>query len=80
MIGVNGLLLSMKILLLNKTIMSLFKKTLQAKSETRKKFDYELDGITLNFTLRIDIIKELKAFKEILEEATNDVIDELDKF
>ena len=45
--------------------------------EQRKTFNYELDGISFNIVLRVDIKKELVAMKEILKVASVDVEKEL---
>ena len=58
--------------------MSLF--GLKAVNITTKKFDYELNGVTLDFTLRVDVKKELKSFKELLVRGLEDVNTELEKF
>lgn len=42
-----------------------------------KRFDYGLDGTTLNFTLRIDTKKELEAFKSCMLMALIDIDAEL---
>ncbi len=44
-----------------------------------KKFDYELDGCTLKFDLRIDVKIQLKAYTHLLEQALKDVEAELAK-
>ena len=46
---------------------------------TRKEFLYTKNGVTLRFTLRLDIDTELKAFKELMEKAIVDIDTELDK-
>lgn len=54
------------------------KKILQSVTETKKVFSYELDGVSINFTMRTDIKKELKAGVQILERAIADFKKELD--
>lgn len=54
------------------------KKILQSATETKKVFSYELDGVSINFTMRTDIKKELKAGIQILERAIADFKKELD--
>lgn len=44
-----------------------------------KTFSYSKDGVTLNFTLRIDIKKQLVAFEEMLVEAIKDVKEQIGK-
>lgn len=53
------------------------KKILTTTNESKKTFNYALDGISINFTLRTDIKKELKAGVEILERAIEDFKKEL---
>lgn len=47
---------------------------------TNKKFGYNKDGVTLDFTLRTDVKIELVAFLEMLKQAVVDVQEELNKF
>lgn len=47
-------------------------KVVSALTET-KSFSYHLDGVDLNFTLRIDTRKEMEAFVTVLYQATVDV-------
>jgi len=42
-------------------------------------FSYKLDDVTLSFTLRIDVKKELKAFAEIMQTAIKDVDEQIKK-
>lgn len=53
------------------------KKILTATTEAKKTFSYELNGVTFNATLRIDVKKELVAMKEILVRAIEDFDKEL---
>lgn len=53
------------------------KKVLQSNKETNKKFSYELEGLTLNMTLRIDIKKELVAMRQMLLKGVMDIDIEL---
>jgi hypothetical protein len=46
---------------------------------TSKSFGYELEGTRLQFTLRVDIKRELKAWLELMEAAKRDVIIEINK-
>ena len=55
------------------------KNILQATSEEKKTFSYQLEGVSINFTLRTDIKKELKAGIEILKKAIEDFNQELAK-
>ena len=54
-------------------------KILKTEQISRKDFSYELDGIRLNFQLRIDVKRELAAFLEILKRAQEDVDEEIKK-
>lgn len=45
----------------------------------QRQFKYSLDGVNLDFTLRIDVKKELKDFLELLKIAEQDVSEELNK-
>lgn len=38
-----------------------------------RQFSYSLDGVNLNFSLRIDVKKELKTFLELMEAAKRDI-------
>jgi len=53
------------------------KKIMKAETVSSKKFSYTLDGVDVNLTLRTDVKKELKACKEILVRAIQDIDDEL---
>ena len=46
---------------------------------TRKTFVYDLDGVRIEFTLRIDVKKELKAARLIVDQALKDFDVELYK-
>ena len=50
-----------------------------AKSESKKTWNYAKDGCTLDFTLRVDIKLQLKAYIEMLERAAADLKVELTK-
>lgn len=52
-------------------------KILLATNESKKTFNYELNGVNINFILRTDVKKELKAGIEILERAIEDFKKEL---
>lgn len=45
----------------------------------RKEFTYVVGNIRLNFTLRTDVKSELKSFLELLERATKDLTEEVEK-
>lgn len=45
----------------------------------RKQFNYTKDGCKLDFTLRIDIKKELSAFRDLMSKALEDIETELSK-
>lgn len=51
---------------------------MNASSVQRKEFNYNLGDVKLGFTLRTDVKVELKAFKELLERALEDIVKELD--
>lgn len=53
-------------------------KILKTESEVKKTFNYTLEGVNINFTLRIDIKKELKAAREICLRAAEDFKNELE--
>lgn len=53
------------------------KGIMKKSNEERKTFNYELDGVSFNINLRVDIKKELVAMKEILKVASEDVEKEL---
>lgn len=55
------------------------KGVMQSNNSVSKNFSYELDGVTLNTTLRIDVKKDLKAWLQILERCKADVEEELKK-
>lgn len=46
-------------------------------STLNKTFSFSKEGVNLSFTLRVDIDKELVAFKELLEVATLSVTTEI---
>lgn len=54
------------------------KPVLQTTTVARKDFNYNIGDIRLNFQLRTDIKGELKAFREMLVRATEDVDKELE--
>lgn len=43
----------------------------------RKTFNYEKNGVRLDFTLRTDIKTEMRVFKELLEKAIKEINEEL---
>lgn len=49
------------------------------EQQLRKNFGYTKDGISLKFTLRVDVKKELKAFLELMAEAKQDIEKEIEK-
>lgn len=51
----------------------------QRNNTESKKFEYSKGNVNLSFTLRTDIKNELKIFLELLNVATKDVQEELDK-
>ena len=53
------------------------KGTIKQDHTENKSFHFEKDGIRLDFTLRIDVKKELLSFDEILKEAQKIVEEEL---
>lgn len=55
------------------------KGVLQSNNSVSKAFSYELDGVALNVTLRVDIKKDMKAFIQILDRCKADVEEELKK-
>jgi len=56
-----------------------FSKKVTQNHSVTKAFNYEKDGITLAFSLRIDEKKGLKAFEELLVEALAEVREEIKK-
>lgn len=56
-----------------------FSKKVTHDHKVTKAFNYEKDGITLSFSLRIDEKKGLKAFEELLVEAIAEVREEIMK-
>lgn len=48
-------------------------------SITRREFKYERNGVTLEFTLRIDVKGQLRDFAELLKVATLEVDKEINK-
>ncbi len=46
----------------------------------QKKYNYELEGVTLNFTLRQDVKNEMVKFSKLLEQAIKDIDLDLTKF
>ena len=47
--------------------------------ETKRFFDYSKGNINLNFSLRIDVKKDLHTFRELLEQAIKDVDETLNQ-
>lgn len=48
-------------------------KSVQRNPVVRKEYSYELNGVTLDFTLRQDTKTEMSAFIKLLESALTDV-------
>ena len=48
-------------------------------AKVNRRFDYAIDDITLDFTLRVDNTEQLVPFLEILQEAVKDVEAEIAK-
>lgn len=55
------------------------KKKVKREHATTKAFNYEKDGVTLAFTLRVDTKTQLQTFEELLVEALTEVRDEITK-
>ena len=53
------------------------KSDLVSESITRKEFKYSKDGVSLSFSLRVDNSSELRPFRECLEKALVDVINQI---
>jgi hypothetical protein len=49
----------------------------RGEQPVRKTFSYVKDGVALEFTLRVDIKKELKAWLDLMEVARLDIIKEI---
>lgn len=49
------------------------------ESVTRREFSYVKGNVTLKHTLRVDVDFELKAYKELMLKAIEDIDKELDK-
>ena len=43
----------------------------------KKEYGYEKDGVQLNFTLRVDIKKEMSAFMALMNSAAEDIAKDL---
>lgn len=54
-------------------------KILKADTTTKKDFNYSLDGVNFNVTIRIDVKKELKAMIQIIDRCKADMEAELKK-
>lgn len=54
------------------------KRKIVSSSTTSRNFSYAQDNINLNFSLRIDIVDNLKVFKELLLMAVKDVDDQIE--
>lgn len=52
-------------------------ETVVSESVTRKEFKYSKGGVSLNFSLRVDNSSELRPFRELLEKALVDVINQV---
>lgn len=59
--------------------MNLFKKQIIENHTENKTFNYQKDKVSLVFTLRTDVKKELKNFKDLLEKAIVDIDKELER-
>ena len=55
------------------------KKIMATEQITKKTFNYELDGVAINFTMRTDVKRELVAGVKILEKAISDFQEEIKK-
>lgn len=44
-----------------------------------KNFNYEINGVKLNFSLRVDVPEQLADFKKLMLEAVKDIDVELEK-
>lgn len=55
------------------------KGVLNAETEAKKTFTYNLDGVQFSFTMRVDIKKDLKAGVQIFKRAIEDFEKELEK-
>ena len=55
------------------------KATVTSSFIQRQEFDYRQGNISLNFKLRIDNLSELAPFKKMLEMATKDVDEMMEK-
>lgn len=62
-----------------KTINQIAKQTIQSNNIQRKEFNYEKNGVKLNFTLRTDVKGELNIFKELMLRGVEDINTELKK-
>jgi hypothetical protein len=54
-------------------------KILKADSTVNKQFNYSLDGVNFNVTVRVDVKKELKAMIQIIDRCKADMEAELKK-
>lgn len=54
-------------------------RILQSDNVTKKTWNYSLDGVNINFTLRNDVKIELKAAVEILQKAIKDFEAEIEQ-
>lgn len=63
----------------NKKETSNRKPQVLAKNMENKTFDYSKGGVSLKFTLRIDVKSELLDFEACLEKALDEVRDEIKK-
>lgn len=59
--------------------MRIFNKSIKSDHTTKRRFNYTLGKVNLDFTLRTDIKEELKDFKLLLTKALSEVTDELNK-
>lgn len=55
------------------------KGVLQTNNVTSKNFSYQLDGVSLNISLRTDIKKDMVSMLKILDRCKADIEDEIKK-
>lgn len=62
-----------------KTTVSKIQKSVIQKAEQKvvKNFGYQKDGINLEFSLRVDVKKDLNIFLELMDAASRDIKNEL---
>lgn len=47
------------------------------EQQVKRDFGYSKDGITLNFTLRVDRKEQLQCFLDLMNAAADDIVDEI---